>query len=150
MRNRPIIPDLTQTVPRSPYEKLNGIIDLARMIDKARAKGAGKLGDYLYPCPLDQMLLVFLKVRADAFFEAVQKQSEDEILRWLQKRCKRLSEQEIQAWNQMFLKCSPEDDEEKARFIKMRQEIAPERSDVTTWVDLLELDEGRPVPLRTA
>ncbi|MEO5656188.1 MAG: DUF5069 domain-containing protein, partial [Nitrospiria bacterium] len=49
--------DLSREVPRSPRDRLGGLVHLGRMIDKARAKSAGTLSDYLYPCPLDQVLL---------------------------------------------------------------------------------------------
>ena len=39
--------DLTRDVPRSPYEKLGGIVFLPRSIDKGRAELAGTLGDYV-------------------------------------------------------------------------------------------------------
>jgi hypothetical protein len=33
-------------------------------------------------------------------------------------------------------------------FLKLRNEAAPDRTDVTTWADLLDLDEKRTVPKR--
>ena len=38
--------DLTQRPPRSPRVRLGGYVLLPRIIDKARASLAGKLGDY--------------------------------------------------------------------------------------------------------
>ena len=38
----------------------------------------------------------------------------------------------------------------KGYFLKLRNEVAPDRTDVTTWADLLDLDEKRPVPQRVA
>jgi hypothetical protein len=35
-------------------------------------------------------------------------------------------------------------------FLNLRAEIAPDRNDVTTWPDLLDIDEKRDVPRRTA
>ena len=43
--------------PRDGSLALGGIPWLARMIDKARAKADGTIGDYIYPCPKDQELL---------------------------------------------------------------------------------------------
>jgi hypothetical protein len=37
-------PDLTKTFPRSPNEKMAGLVHLPRMLDKARAKEKGLLG----------------------------------------------------------------------------------------------------------
>ena len=58
--------DLRNSYPRSVHEPLGGYVHLGRMIDKARAKHAGTLGEYIYPCPLDHRLLDFLETRAIA------------------------------------------------------------------------------------
>jgi len=52
-------PDLTQHPPRSPRVRLGGYVHLARLLDKARAFAAGKPGEYVYPCPLDQRFFAF-------------------------------------------------------------------------------------------
>ena len=38
--------DLTKQAPRSCYVRLGGYVILPRLIDKARAASAGKLGEY--------------------------------------------------------------------------------------------------------
>jgi hypothetical protein len=40
--------------------------------------------------------------------------------------------------------------EGEAYFLSLRNSVAPDRTDVTTWADLLDLDEKRHVPQRTA
>jgi len=40
--------------------------------------------------------------------------------------------------------------ESLTHFEALRTKIAPDRTDVTSWPDLLDLEEGRPVPKRTA
>src|SRR5437879_13867219 len=59
---RPRPNDLTKEYPRSSRELLGGYVHLARMIDKARARGAGGNGAYIYRRPLDKTLLSFLEV----------------------------------------------------------------------------------------
>ena len=44
----PSTPDLTQRPPRSPRLRLGGYVQLPRIIDKARASLAGKLGEYRF------------------------------------------------------------------------------------------------------
>ena len=66
-------PDLTQHPPRSVRVRLGGYVLLPRMIDKCRAELAGKNGPYHYNCPLDQRLLAFAGMDADAFKAEVAK-----------------------------------------------------------------------------
>ena len=140
--------DLRSEYPRSVRVKFGGYVHLARMIDKCRAKHLGMLGEYIYPCPMDQILLDFAEISGDTFFEAVASRTDDEVLGWFQSTAKSHTPQEIENWNTALLTREPETDEKREYFIKSRDSIAPTRTDVTTWVDLLELDEGREVPIR--
>lgn len=141
--------DLTEEYPRSPKEKLGGYVHLARMIDKARAKEAGMLGEYIYPCPLDQALLGFLGVDADAFLKEATEGDDQGIIEWLQHNAKVHTPEQIDAWNKVFLTRTPQNEESRQRFLKTRERVAPNRTDVTRWIDLLDLEEGREVPQRT-
>ncbi len=113
------------------------------MIDKARAKAAGTIGEYIFPCPLDQVLLDFLGIDGLVFFEAVQSRADEDIVRWLHQHGKAHSPQQLEEWNQTFLERIPKDDDSLRHFLEIRNRIAPRRTDVTTWVDLLDLEEGR-------
>ena len=44
-----------------------GLVHLGRMIDKGRAYKEKKLADYIYPCPLDKIILNFLRIDANTF-----------------------------------------------------------------------------------
>ncbi|MFZ5876481.1 MAG: DUF5069 domain-containing protein [Nitrospirota bacterium] len=135
--------DLRVVYPRSPKHLLGGYAHLARMLDKARAKAAGTLGDYIYPCPLDQALLEFLGLGADAVFDVAKRGTDDQAVRWVQKRATPHSANDIAAWNQSFFARKPTDEKKLQYFLETRNRIAPHRTDVTTWVDLLDLEEGR-------
>ena len=64
--------DLTREVPRSPYEELDGIPWLARLIDKLRAMLAGTLGEYIpYPCGGDRGFLATVGIEPDALRETI-------------------------------------------------------------------------------
>ena len=137
--------DLRSQYPRSVRVKLGGYVHLARMIDKCRAKYADQLGDYMYPCPMDQLLLDFAGITGDTFFEAVDARTDDEILRWFQSTAKPHTPQEIEDWNTSLLNRGPDTDEKRDYFLKTRDSIDPTRTDITTWADLLDLDEQRSV-----
>lgn len=135
--------DLTRSYPRSPKLLLGGYPHLARMIDKARAKAAGALGEYIYPCPLDRALLDFLAINDEAFLAVAKDRPDDEVLRWVQEHARAHSPQEVRAWTQAFFNRKPKDEESLRYFLDTRNRVAPHRTDVTTWIDLLDLEEGR-------
>ncbi|MBI1824216.1 MAG: DUF5069 domain-containing protein [Nitrospirae bacterium] len=135
--------DLSKTFPASPREVFGGYVHLARMRDKARAKAAGTLGEYHYPCPLDKALLEFLNLTPEAFIAEAQKETNEELLRWVKEKAARKSPDELKKWNALFLSKKPDSPEKLAYFIDSRNKANPKRTDVETWVDLLDLEEGR-------
>ena len=141
--------DLRKNYPRSPREKMAGYVHLGRMLDKCRATLAGTQGEYKYPCPLDQMLLEFSGITAEQFTKAVSSKDDKAIAEWFKKTAKPHSADEIERWNQRFLEAAPETDEKRAYHRGLVNAIDPSRTDITTWVDMLDLDEKRPVPKRT-
>ena len=149
--------DLRSHYPRSVREKLAGYVHLARMIDKCRAVLAGMQGEYIYPCPMDKRLLEFVGITPEQFTEAVdgrpdeaRERSDDAIVEWFRKTAEPHIAAEIERWNEMMLTRGPDTEEKWAYFKKQRDAIDPNRTDITSWADLLDLDEKRPVPKRTA
>ena len=74
--------DLSRVFPRSPKQKMAGLVHLCRMIDKGRAYKEKKLADYIYPCPLDKIILDFLCVKADIFANMTVEKKDKEISNW--------------------------------------------------------------------
>lgn len=138
--------DLRSSYPRSPRETLAGHVHLGRMIDKCRAVLAGTEGEYIYPCPLDQRLLEFAQLSADQFTEAVRNGSDAEVAEWFLTNAAPHTAEEIQAWNTMMLTRGPDTEEKRERFRQLRDAVDPSRTDITSWADLLDLEEKRPVP----
>ena len=82
-------PDFTQHPPRSPRVRLGGYVHLPRLLDKARACAAGKLGEFIYPCPLDKRFFAFTGIDPDAFLTAVKSGKGDvEMLAWVNEHTK--------------------------------------------------------------
>ena len=133
--------DLTQTYPRSPKETLVGLVHIPRMIDKARAFNQNFLGEYIFPCPLDKMILEFLKIESEEFSQRVE--SEENLASWIFQKIAVRNEKEIQSLNHKILGKKPDTDEKQKNFIKLRDQIDCDRKDVETWVDLIDLEEGR-------
>lgn len=135
--------DLSQTFPRSPREKINGLVHLPRMIDKALASKLNTLGEYIFPCPLDQIILDFLEIDAEQWVRLVDSQNEEQLARWVENKCLAHRSDEIEAINRNILGRQPDSEDRWKRFHELRDKIDPSRKDVTTWVDLIDLEEGR-------
>jgi hypothetical protein len=119
------------------------------MLDKCRAKLAGAIGEYVYPCPMDQRLLDFAGITAEQLIETVAAEpTDDGVGDWFQRTARPHSPEEITAWNQALLSREPDTEEKRAYFRAQRDRIDPARTDISSWADLLDLEEGRPVPQR--
>lgn len=143
-----MIVDLRTHYPRSVREKLAGYVHLTRMIDKCRAVLAGTQGEYIYPCPMDQRLLEFAGITPDQFTDAVRGRTDEAIADWFRKAATPHNAAEIEHWNETMLTRGPDTEDKWDYFRTLRDAIDPNRTDITTWADLLDLDEKRPVPIR--
>jgi hypothetical protein len=133
--------DLTQRPPRSPRVKLGGLVLLPRMLDKGRAHLAGTVGEYHFNCPLDQRLTAFLAVSADDILKLLKDGKTDtEVLAWVLENTKR-TDFEIYQWSEYQNQRSPADNESREYLSEMVKKVAPDREDVITWFDVLDLDD---------
>ena len=142
--------DLTTSYPRSVREKYLGLVQLGRAVDKGIALANGLQGEYNFDCPMDKAVFGLLGVDGNALLDVIKKaQSESEVEAYLKPFVAKKTPQEIQAFNAEFLSHGPApgSDGEKY-FLDLRNQAAPDRTDVTTWPDLLDLDEKRDVPRR--
>ncbi len=140
--------DLTKTMPRSVKETMLGVVQLARTTDKAKALAHGSVGDYKYDCPMDQGLFEYLGMDSKTFLNVVKEaQSDSEIEAYAKTFVAKKDPRNIEAFNKRWLSAVPIG-ESLRHFEELRSTIAPSRTDVVTWSDLLDLDEGRTVPSR--
>ena len=141
-----------QQYPRSPKVLLDGMAHLARFIDKIRMRHAGLIQDYNYiTVGFDKYLLDLLQVNGSELEGRVlQGGTDEELLAWIQARAKPLSDEDIREWNERILHGGPKDDAGRQRFQDRLAGIAAKRGvtvsvlpTVTTWSEIIELDEGR-------
>jgi hypothetical protein len=141
--------DLTKEYPRSVRDEWQGVVQLGRTIDKGKAKAHGNIGEYHYNCSMDQAVFGFLGIDHERLLDVIRNaQSDAEIGAYTGSFVAAKSRDEIDRWNREWLANEPEGESQVA-FVNLRQQIAPERTDVTTWPDLLDLDEKRQVPRRS-
>ena len=145
--------DLTKHYPRSVHERFAGIVQIGRTVDKARAYKAGTVGEYHYNCGMDRAAFEFLGIDDhEAFADTVSRLDDAAVERWLrEKYISKKSQAEIDRFNTEWPAHAPEHGTDGERyFLELREQLAPGRDDVTTWADLLDLDEHRDVPRRAA
>ncbi|HZP59711.1 MAG TPA: DUF5069 domain-containing protein [Opitutaceae bacterium] len=136
-------PDLTQHPPRSPRVRLGGYLHLPRLLDKARAFAAGKIGEYIYPCPLDKRFFTFTGIDPEAFLAAVKAGKGDvEMLRWVNEQTKPVrAAWEIESWSRWLEALGPGDAQRHAGMAEDIKELSPGRDDIRTNFDRLDLDD---------
>ncbi|HEY0613738.1 MAG TPA: DUF5069 domain-containing protein [Candidatus Elarobacter sp.] len=142
--------DLTTSYPRSVREPYLGVVQLGRAVDKGIALANGLNGEYNYDCPMDKAVLGFLGVDGSALLDVIKNaRSEADVEAYLQPFVDKKAPQELAAFNAEFLTHAPQPGTPGAEyFLELRNEVAPDRTDVTQWADLLDLDEKRDVPRR--
>lgn len=136
-------PDLRKQPPRSPRVRLGGYAVLARILDKGRATLAGMPGEYKFGCPLDQRFLDFVGLRAPALKKQLATgQGDGEILAWIEANAKHpRTEPEILAWSAWQDTRVPADPESREYFNELHKNSGPQREDIASWFDLLDLDD---------
>jgi len=132
---------------RSPREQVCGLYYFGRMLDKIRLHAAGKLpADYVpnLGVGFDERCVLFLHVEYAQLVErAKQGGSDEELLAWCFEHGRKPTDEEVMVWN-AFMSKRGWNDEASARL----QQRLPEyglagRSDIQTFFDVIDADEGR-------
>lgn len=141
-----------QTYPRSPKALLGGIAHLGRFIDKIRLRHAGQIQDYNYiTMGFDKYLIDFFGIDAKAFeWQVLAGGADEELINWVKTNGRKPSDEEITQWSTNLLASGPKDESARQRFQGRLQEVATKRGvsvdslpPVSTWADVIELDEDR-------
>lgn len=142
--------DLTTSYPRSVRDELLGVVQLGRAVDKGIALANGLNGEYNYNCPMDKAVFGFLGIDGNALLDVIKNaQNESEIEAYLEPFVAAKTPHELETFNAGFLEHGPKPGSDaEAYFLDLRNSVAPDRTDVSTWPDLLDLDEKRDVPRR--
>jgi hypothetical protein len=92
---------------------------------------------------MDQRLLEFLGIEADAIEQQLAKGKGDgEILDWIvANRRNKHTDAEIIAWSTHQDQRVPTDPDSRIFFNDIHSKVAPQREDIATWFDLLDLDD---------
>ena len=135
--------DLTKQPPRRPTNSsVAGIVAVARMIDKARAYNEETIGQYLYgeDSGLDRRVLSFLGVSAQDFSQSVDQKDDSELAQWLVSQSKKTND-EIAAFNRSETDRVPSEDWHVKLLQDRLAKYAPDRTDIKTVFQSMELDD---------
>jgi hypothetical protein len=135
--------DLSKAFPRSPKQEMSGLVHLPRMIDKGRAYKENKLSNYIFPCPLDKIILSFLRIDSEVFANMIIEKNDDEINEWAKEIIKSKPQSDLDFTNNQILERRPDSQDRFEYFNELRNKIDPSRVDVNTWAELIDLEEGR-------
>jgi hypothetical protein len=93
--------DLTKQAPHSPYDRFGGFAILGRTVDKCKASISGKLGEYHFDCPLDNILFGFKGITGDQFkITVTASKNYEDVAEWVTKNGTLKSPEEIEAWSE--------------------------------------------------
>jgi hypothetical protein len=138
--------DLTKHPPRSPYNTdVLGMVHLARMIDKARAKNSDSLGDYWSgeDSPFDMNLLGFLGLSPQEFAEKLKTLPTDaDVANWLETQSPKTAP-EIAEYNERTKPIGSDNEESRATIAEAVKNLDPSRTDVQTFFDLMVLADEK-------
>ena len=137
--------DLTKQAPRSCHVRLGGYVLLPRLIDKARAALAGKLGEYYDgPNGMNGRFLRFVGLKHAALKRQIAKGGGDAaILAWVEAHAKfKRQPWEIAAWSE-YQSTRPVDSDAETleNFARAMRRLHAEREDIKTRFDFLDLDD---------
>jgi len=134
---------------RSCHETVGGLVYFGRMLDKIRLHAQGKLpADYLpnLGSGFDGRCCGFLRVDYADLVERVKLGgSDEEILQWCFSQGRKPGDGEIELWNDFMRKRGWRDDASPWLAKRLQEYGIAHRTDIQTFFDLIDVDEGRPV-----
>ena len=137
--------DLMRQPPRRPTNlSMGGVVNLARMTDKARAHNSGTLGAYWYgeDSGFDRRILEFLGLTEEAFATALREHGSDaEVETWLGEHLTGKTAQEIASFNDSLVSFAPTSDRQKQFLQGVVAGLDPQRPDIDTYMAMTALDD---------
>lgn len=134
---------------RGCYDQVGGIVYFARMLDKLRLHGAGKLpADYHENLGkgFDDRCCVLLHAKyQDIVAQVKAGGNDDDILQWCFAHGRRPTEEEIEIWNGFMTKRGWRDGASERLAQRKKEGGFENRADIQTFFDYIDADEGRPV-----
>ena len=133
--------------PKSPSEKVGGIVYFGRMAEKIRLMAAGELHADLHANlgkGFDERCVDFLGVKYEALRGKVLEGLDDlQALEWCFENGKRPTENEIEVWNAFMSKRGWNDEVAEILARRKKESGFVSRDDIRTMFEYIDADEGR-------
>jgi hypothetical protein len=133
--------------PRSPYEKVGGIVYFGRMLDKIRLKHACELPPDLHQNlggGFDKRCVDFLHISYEELARNVLGGMDDSAaLEWSFSTGRRPNEEEIFVWSEFMRKRGWNDEGSEILDRRKSESGLSDRDDIQTMFDYIDADEGR-------
>ena len=111
---------MSEKLPRSPYDKVKGLVYFPRMLDKIRIHAAGALPEAYVPhlgSGFDGRCLNFLRVKYDDVKARVAAGDSDEaIFDWCMAHGRKLSDEDVETWSGFMQKRGWRDEARERRY----------------------------------
>jgi Domain of unknown function (DUF5069) len=135
--------------PRSPHDKVDGLVYFGRMFDKITLDERGELPtDYVENLGggFDKRCCNLLDISYDQFRELVKSGvSEEAALKASYEMGRRPSDEEIEIWNEFLRKRGWNDEATEIVERRKRESGLEDRTDIVTMFDYIDADEGRAI-----
>jgi Domain of unknown function (DUF5069) len=135
---------------RSPYDKVSGIVLVARLIDKVRLHAAGKLpvgyhvGFIAGNRTFDDRFCRFIDITFEVFTASVLAGGSDEaILDRCLAQGRRPDAEQIEVWNTFMMKRGWRDSGTPSLIRSKAEAGLSHRDDLITFFELMDVEEGR-------
>jgi Domain of unknown function (DUF5069) len=133
--------------PRSPHEKVGGLVYFGRMLDKIRLKHTEQLHPELHQnlgAGFDKRCADFLHVSYEALARKVIEGLDDRTaLDWCFSTGQRPDAEQIYVWNEFMRKRGWKDEGTEMLERRKRESGLANRDDIQTMFDYIDVDEGR-------
>ena len=135
------------TYPRSPHEKVGGIVYFGRMLDKIRLKHAEQLHPDLHQnlgAGFDKRCIDFLQASYEDLSRKVIEGLDDQTaLEWCFSTGQQPNAEQIYVWNEFMRKRGWKDEGTEMLERRKRESGLANRDDIQTMFDYIDVDEGR-------
>ncbi len=135
---------------RSPYDKVLGIVLVARLIDKVRLHSVGRLPDGYHVGfipgnrTFDDRFCRFIDVSFEVFTASVLAGgSDEEILERCLAQGRRPDAEQVEVWNTFMMKRGWRDSGTPSLIRSKAESGLAHRDDLITFFDLMDVEEGR-------